>query len=222
MLCVTMTIVSSSRSSATRSSTLAVAIGSSALAGDAEPLLLASGKTETGLVETIFDLFPERRVAKRSLDAPCEEAAIGDPRDAKPVGHVLEDRLGKRIRTLEDHSHAPSNEDRVDVRPINGLAVELHVPRHRHVRNRFVHSVERAEERALPATARADEGEHLIGVDVDRDVFDRRLLAVPHGQTSRPHLQQYARFGRQSRGGGHGRDFGRVGRGLRVLFVTFA
>ena len=83
MLCVTMTIVKRSLSSATRSSIFSVAIGSSAearlvhqdhlgldrdRARDAEPLLLAAGEPDARRGEAVLDLVPQAGAAQRPLD----------------------------------------------------------------------------------------------------------------------------------------------------------
>ena len=92
MLWVTMAIVYCDFSSSMSSSTLAVEMGSSAEQGssnrmtsgftatdarDAQALLLAAGEAETGGVELVLYLIPQRGAAERRLDASVHLALRG-------------------------------------------------------------------------------------------------------------------------------------------------
>src|SRR5205807_2860642 len=69
--------------------------------GDAEALLLAARETERALLQAVADLVPERGPAEAPLDDRLEIAPTAHAEDAGAVGHVLEDRLGERVRLLE-------------------------------------------------------------------------------------------------------------------------
>src|ERR1700743_2406441 len=100
MLWVTMTMVRSFRSSETRSSTLAVAMGASALGGPvtqqplgrhrqrgghAHALLLAAREAQPRLVQAIFHLVPEGGVAEGALDALGQRPVLADTGDAQDI-----------------------------------------------------------------------------------------------------------------------------------------
>ncbi len=88
----------------------------------------------------------------------------------------------------------------------------------RHARDRVVHPVERAQERALAAAAGTDEGQDLVGVDLDVDVLDGHLLAITDAQTPGPHLDLGLRARRKRRRcGAHGGDCGQPGEVLSCL-----
>ena len=106
-------------SSWTNSSILAVPTGSIAEAGlvhedelglggdrpgDAEPLLLAARQGETGLLQLVFDLFPESAALEGVLDALGQLRVRQLEVHAQPVGDVVEHRHRERTRLLEDHA----------------------------------------------------------------------------------------------------------------------
>ena len=74
-------------------------------ARDAEALLLTAREAERALLEAVLDLIPERRLAQRLLDALVE--VVLHPEVARAPGDVVVDRLGERVRLLEDHADAP-------------------------------------------------------------------------------------------------------------------
>src|SRR5439155_26258454 len=68
--------------------------------------------------------------------------------------------------------------DRVDVPPADVLAVVADRPGQSEAWDEVVHAIEAADERALAASGRADDGGDEVLVDVHCHVFDRRLPAV--------------------------------------------
>ena len=197
MLCVTMTIVRSSRSSDTRSSIFAVAIGSSALAGSS--ISSTSGSTASARAMHRRCCWPPERPrpdsSRRSFTSSQSAAwrsarstrsamrpALAHARDAEAVRDVLEDRLRERVRALEHHADAAPHEHRVDVRPVDGLAVELDVPV---TETPGTVSFMRLSERRnvlLPQPLGPMSASTCSAVDVDRHVFDGDLLAVADGE----------------------------------------
>ena len=142
MLCVTMMIVYSPRSSPIRSSMRVVERGSKRRTGlvhqddlridgdrpgDAQPLVLPAGK-------------PQRRSCSRSLTssqsaerrrlfstASSSTLAIADAGDPQPVGDVLVDRLGKRHRLLKYHADSAAQFNHVQRGVVDFLAVQQDV-----------------------------------------------------------------------------------------------
>ena len=163
-----------------------VAIGSSADAGSSisrisgrtasaramhKPLLLPSRQGERGLVQPVLHLVPERGVLEAFLDALREVGPIrGHAVDADAVRDVFEDRLRKRIRFLEHHAHTPPQVDHVGAAPVDVLVVDAHVALGARADDDVVHAVEGAQEGALAAARRSDEGRHLVCMQGDRDV----------------------------------------------------
>ena len=145
-------------------------------AGDAEPLLLAAGETERRFLQPVLDLVPERRLVQRPLDALVEAALQAE--HARPEGDVVVDRLRKRVRLLEDHPDPAPHLDRVDVARVEILAVVEDLAVDLRAGHEVVHPVEAADQRALAAPARADEGGHGVLEDVDADVPNRDVAAV--------------------------------------------
>src|SRR5690554_2786919 len=75
-------------------------------AGNAQALLLAAGQAGAGLVQALLDLVPQARPLQAGLDDIVEIAlAVGQAVQARPVGDVFIDRLGKRVGLLEHHPH---------------------------------------------------------------------------------------------------------------------
>ena len=92
-----------------------------------------------------------------SCSSPLRQVAV----QARAVGDVVEDGLGERIRLLEDHADAPAQRDHVDARAVDVLAVEEQLPAGAAAGDQVVHAVDGAQQRALAAAARADDGRHL-------------------------------------------------------------
>src|SRR5437764_1350414 len=73
-------------------------------ARDAQALLLAAGEPDARLLEAVLHLLPQARAAQRALHAVLQ-AAAAHARQARPGGHVVEDRHGReRVGLLEDHA----------------------------------------------------------------------------------------------------------------------
>ena len=187
MLWVTMTIVYCDLISCIRSSILPVAIGSRAearlvhqddvgldgeRAGDAEPLRLPAGQAQARLVQPVLHLVPQRGLAQRALDDLVQLVLVADAVDARPVGHVVVDRLGERVRLLEDHADAPAHGDRRDARAVERGAAVVHVTFDAGPGYQVVQPVQRAQHRRLAASGRADERGDLVLVDGQRHVRD--------------------------------------------------
>src|SRR5690606_39169384 len=148
-------------------------------AGDAQALLLAAGKAGAGLVEAILDLVPEAGALEAVLDDFVEVAlAVGEAVEARPVGDVLEDRLGEGIGLLKHHAHPGAQRHHVHPAGVDVLVVEDEGARHPADVDGVVHAVQGAQEGGFATARGADHGDHLVLADVDADVEDRLLVAV--------------------------------------------
>ena len=143
-------------------------------AGDTQALLLAAGKLVGGLVEVVFDFIPQRGVAEALLDG-VGERKLGAV-DAQAVRDIVEDRFRERIGALEDHADAAA--ELGDVLREDVLAVEQDFAFEARVAHGFVHAVEGAQERGLPAAGRADQRGDFVGGDAQVDVEQGLLGAV--------------------------------------------
>jgi hypothetical protein len=129
----------------------------------------------------------------------------GEAVDARPVGDVLVDRLRERVGLLEHHADAGAQLHHVDRLVVDVLPVEADVALGPADLDGVVHPVDAAQEGRLAAAGRADEGGHLVGPDVDVDVEQRLLVAVPEIDLARGHLALAGSARRRrSRGGAVG------------------
>ena len=105
-------------------------------AGDAQALLLAAGKPQPAGVQAVLHFVPQRGAAQALLDDFIELLAVVDALDLQPVGDVLVDRFGKRIRLLKDHADLAAQRDHIHIRVMNIDAVDANRPARRCARCR--------------------------------------------------------------------------------------
>ena len=157
-------------------------------AGDAEPLLLAAGERQRGMVEVVLDLFPEpgaagarRRRRARAADLPRPLRAAR----AQPVGDVVEDAHRERVRLLEEHADAAAQLGHVEA--VDVVAVEQDRAAAHRGRGQVDEPVEGAQQRRLAAAGGADQRQHLALAHVQRNLVDRELLPVGDAQVLGAH-----------------------------------
>jgi hypothetical protein len=147
-------------------------------AGDAQPLLLATGQAQRRVPEIVLDLSQQAGVGQNLANLLVE---VGPPRPAlgllaQDVGDVVEYAHRERVRLLEDHRHAATQRGRVEAHDVG--AVERDATAHRRRTRELGQAVERTQQRRLAAARRADQREHLAFADRERDLVDRELGAV--------------------------------------------
>ena len=98
--------------------------------------------------------------------------------DLRAEGDVVVDRLRERVGLLEDHPDPASHLDRADAGPVERLAVVVEPALDAGAGDEVVHPVQAAEERALAAARRADQGGDLVAPDAQRHVAQRLERAV--------------------------------------------
>src|SRR4029450_9095893 len=125
---------------------------------------------------------PECGPLHRTGDPLVEVAA--HPDRASPVRDVVVDRLRERIRPLEDHADPLPHLDRVDAAAVEVLAVVEDGSLDLRPWDDVVHPVQAADERALSAARRADDRGHLVLLDLERDVAERKPAVVAHGEVA--------------------------------------
>ena len=198
MLCVTITIVYSDRSSCIRSSIRCVAIGSSAehgssiritsgprrdRPGDAQALLLPARERQPGLLELVLDLVPQRRPAERLLDQLVHVALeAGDLADRRRCCRRSTWGTGSASGTPCRSAGGPR-----PGRPARVVEVDAVVqqrPLDPGALDQVVHPVQAADERRLAAAGRADQRRDLVAVDRQRHVADGPEVPVVDGQVA--------------------------------------
>ncbi len=148
-------------------------------AGDAQPLLLATGEPGAWLVEALLHLVPQPGAAQGFLHQRVEFGLARDqPVQARSIGDVLVDRLGEGVGLLEHHAHAGTQGHHVHLRVMDVFVIEQDLSTHPAAVDGIVHAVEATQEGGLAAAGGADEGGHLVLADVDGDVEQRLLLSV--------------------------------------------
>jgi hypothetical protein len=150
-------------------------------AGDAQALLLATGKIGAEFLEPVADLVPQRGALERRFDAVIEFGLVGHAAHAQAVGHVLVDRLGEGIGLLEHHADAHAHFDRVDLgrKQVGVVRVKNNATAGVPVAGiQVVHAVEAAQQRRLAATRRPDQRGHAVVVDRHRHALQCMESAV--------------------------------------------
>ena len=120
--------------------------------------------------------------AQAPLHDALEIAAALQPEDPRPVGDVLEDGLGERVRLLEDHAHPLAQLGHVHAAVVDVRAPDADVPHGADAVHEVVHPVDAAEQGGLPAARRPDIGGHPVLGDGHGHVLERQLLAVVEGE----------------------------------------
>src|SRR6266850_689426 len=147
-------------------------------ARDAEPLLLAAGERERGVVQPVLHLVPEGGLVQARLRQLRMVPADAVQLEARH--HVVDDRHGgERIGALEHHSDPAPEVDRVHAPRVEVSPVDQDVAALARAGHQLVHPVDAADEGALAAARGADDGEHGVGGDRQRDPPERMVVAEP-------------------------------------------
>ena len=105
------------------------------------------------------------RVLERALDDLVHVALHAE--HARAERDVVVDRLGERVRLLEDHADPLAHLDRVDVGGVEVLAVVEDLALDRGAGDQVVHPVEAADQGGLAAARGADQRGDLVLADVE-------------------------------------------------------
>ena len=104
---------------------------------------------------------------------------------AQAKDHILVDGNGQRIGPLKNHAHGLAQFDQRHVLVVNVLPVNLDQPRRRHVTIALIDAIEAAQQRRLPAAARADQRRDQAALDVHAHVDERLEFGVPEAEITR-------------------------------------
>src|SRR5208337_5624853 len=89
-----------------------------------EPLLLATGETQGGIVQPVFHLVPDGSMAEALLDNPVEFASVLHAMDLRTVRDVLVDRFRERVGFLEDHPDPLPERHDISIRRMDILIIK--------------------------------------------------------------------------------------------------
>ncbi len=176
MLCVTITIVNSSRrprisvsmrcvpsaSSAEQGSSIRITRG---LSGNSRAMhsfcCCSSVRTRALLAQLVLDVLPQKHVFQSRLD-DCVALARGAVAGSRPCDlhaeqHVVVDRNRQRVGPLKHHAHRLAQLAQRDIGVVDVLAEDRDLAGRRHVAVALVDAVEAAQERGLAAARRADQ-----------------------------------------------------------------
>src|SRR5262249_20892921 len=92
--------------------------------------------------------------------------------------HVAVDAHREWVGLLEHHADVTAHRDRIDPRPVDVIAAEVHASLEAEAADQVVHAVEATQRGALAAPGRADERGDGAALDLDLDVADGLELAV--------------------------------------------
>src|SRR5690606_10107211 len=147
--------------------------------GDAEPLLLATGKTGGWLVPTILHFREQASLLPAAFnDLVNVSRRAREPVDTRTIGDVLVDRLRERVGLLEDHAYASAQCHHVEGTVDDRCSVELDATFYSATLDRIVHAVEAAQEGGLAAARGTNERRHGFFRNVDGNIEQSLLLAV--------------------------------------------
>ena len=149
-------------------------------AGQAEPLLLAAGKSQGILLEPILDLVPNGGAPQAPLDNLIELDLAVPAVQARTIGNIVVDRFGERVRFLENHADAAAQGDDIDARIVDLLAAKEQGAAGLAAGNQVVHPVDRPQQRAFAAAGRADDRGDLALVEIQRDPPHRLVVAIEY------------------------------------------
>jgi hypothetical protein len=148
-------------------------------ARDAQALLLTAGQPGPRPRQPVLHLRPQSGPLQAGADDLVQiGAAARQAVNARTVGHVLVDRLRKRIGFLEHHADARPQLGGILALVMDVTAVEQDRSGDTRSRNRLVHAVQAAQVGRLAAARRADHGQNLFTANVDAHVLERMLAAV--------------------------------------------
>ena len=138
------------------------------------------------MAQAILHLVPQGRLAQRALDCLVQLPPAAGAIDPQPRGDVVVDRhRGERRGALEHHPDPAPQLYGVHPLVVDVRSVEQHPSRHPAAFRQLVHPVEAAQEGALPASRRTDDGAHAVLRKHEGDVLDDGPGAVqrrePHG-----------------------------------------
>ena len=140
-------------------------------------------------MQLVLHLVPQGGAPQAALDRLVQRAL--EPVDAQAISDVVENGFRKRIGLLEDHPHAPPQLR--DVQPHNVFVIEPDVAFEPRVTNGFMHAVERAQQRGLPAARRTNQAGDPIGGNPQVNAEQSLFAAVIEVEVVDPHPQAKVR-----------------------------
>ena len=156
---------------------------------NAQTLLLATGKSQGAVVQTILDLVENGCPAQGFFHAAGNEGLVTHAVDAQAVGHVLEDGLREGIGLLENHAHLAAQINNVHGLCHDILSFQGDFTLDATDRNKIVHAVQAAQKRGLATSGRPDECCHGPFREIHAHIVQGFLAAVIHADFLGLHTQ---------------------------------
>src|SRR6266480_1805220 len=124
-------------------------------AREAEPLLLAAREVERGAAQPVLDLVPQSGVLQALLDH-LVDLGFRPAEDVWAIGHVVVDRLRKRVGPLKEHADLAKQLDDIGVGREDVVTVQQHLPAGPGAGDEVVHAVEDPQKGGLAAAGGPD------------------------------------------------------------------
>src|SRR6185437_10961720 len=152
--------------------------------GDAETLLLADGERERAGPQPVAHLLPERGTLEGGLHDLIQLPSSRDPVHPGSERDVIVDGPGKGIRALEHHPDALAQRHDVEPFRIDIFFVEQDGAAVTGAGNERVEPIDRAQQRGLATSGRADERRDRPLRDIERDTGDRPIHPIPEREVA--------------------------------------
>ena len=136
------------------------------------------------LLQLVFHLVPQRRLAQRPFDALVHLGARQRLEQPHAEGDVVVDRHRERRRLLEHHADLGADQADIEAAVEDVVAVEQDLALGALLRIELVHAVERAQQRRLAAARWADKGGDLALGNLQVDALERVETAVVEVQVA--------------------------------------
>ena len=149
---------------------------------DAEPLLLATRKTQRGAVQPVLDFIKQRSLLEAALDDVVERRSVLYAMDTRTIGYVVVEAHRERIGFLENHAYAFPEVDHVGLGCEDVGALIQDGTFDTNAVYQVVHAVECPQKCRLPAARWSNQRGNASGLDVDGDLVQGLGLAIPEVQ----------------------------------------
>jgi len=214
-------------------------------AGDTQPLLLSAGQASARFIHSLFDFLDQAGPFQAVADQLIQFGlGVDHAVNARPVGDIFVNGFREGVGFLEHHADPCPQLHHIDDLVVNIFVIQFDLPSDAANRDGIVHPVQTAQESGFAAAGRADEGDHLVGADIEAYIFDRLFRAVMDVDTLTDHFGVFyldlanglpvvviggpgagllAGFDGRSRAavqGGFGLDGGRAHDGMAVVLMT--
>ncbi len=141
-------------------------------------------------MQTVFHLFPKASFTQAVFhDLVQVVFLVGQAMNTRAIGHVVVDRLGKRVRLLEHHADPGAQLHHIQFRIIEILAFQMQVALHPADIDGVVHAVQTAQKGGLATTGRANQRDHFVLADIQTHAMNCLVIGVEHIHIAQAHFR---------------------------------